>query len=581
MRRITALMTIILLICFGMSSLGFAAGSYDMPGGYVAPTIKTSENISQFIDDLNKLPPEQQQQVLNDLAAAQTADQDTIRVKSFSIEGDDPLQVDPNKVLSQYLNQRLTLTQINKLVELLTVYYHQHDYPVAVVYLPQQEIKNGNVKFALLIGKFGDITLNNSSVVSNSAVMRQTYAIKSGDYITSSALEKALLLVNDLSMTDAKAALSPGKAVGTADLKITAFPDQAAKYGGNITLDNVGSKYTGQYEAGLGLYANNLTYNGDNLGINGMFGYQPDDRAVDTWTGAVSYRIPTAFLNGDLSASVSYVNYFLGGEFANLQDKGSSTIESLNWNYALQRSQLQNQNLQVRVNVKQLSDTQGAANSSTNSNVLEGALTYAGNIINRGYFTSLTTYNIGVTGGAWWTGGATNYVAQQNSSPGFVLASADLFHKVYFSDSWSADIDVSGQAAPVNLNPTDMFTLGGYTGVKAFAQGFAAGDTGALGKFNLRYNIPKPQLSWWPELQLIGFADAGTVQISANQIPGQQINTQAIGDYGLGLAVYSGINLNLEVDYARKMFYWDNANGPDNDQGEGNNNFLVHMNYSF
>jgi hypothetical protein len=29
------------------------------------------------------------------------------------------------------------------------------------------------------------------------------------------------------------------------------------------------------------------------------------------------------------------------------------------------------------------------------------------------------------------------------------------------------------------------------------------------------------------------------------------------------------------------MFYWDNVNGADNDQGEGNNNFLIHLNYSF
>ena len=79
----------------------------------------------------------------------------------------------------------------------------------------------------------------------------------------------------------------------------------------------------------------------------------------------------------------------------------------------------------------------------------------------------------------------------------------------------------------------------------------------------------------------MGFVDAGTVQISRSPIPGVSVNNQAIGDYGLGISLYSDIRLSLEVDYAWKMFYWDNNHGASNDQGEGNNNFLIHAAYSF
>jgi len=378
-------------------------------------------------------------------------------------------------------------------------------------------------------------------------------------------------------MADAKAEMAPGKAVGTADLKINVFPDNSQKYGGNATLDNVGSQYTGMYEAGLGLYGNNLTGNADNLAINGQFGYQPNDNAVDTWNGSASYRMPTAFLNGDLGVSVSYVNYYLGGQFSGLNAQGTSVIESANWNYALKRSQLENQNLQVRLNVKQLNNTQSGA-AANNSDVVEASLTYGGDAINRAWYTGLTTYNIGVTGGNWQTGA--NSIAQQNPSSAFAFVSGEVYHKAYLSQQWSVDIDATGQLATCNLNPTDLFSLGGYNGVKAFAQGFAAGSQGLLGKLNVRYNIPwKPAMSWWPEWQLLGFVDAGTVQI--NRSPIATINNQGIGDYGVGLSLYSDLRLNLEVDYAWKMFYWGNVNGPSGDSGEGNDNFLVHLNYSF
>ena len=582
-KTLTSVITTVLILTMCLSGLVLASGTNEIPGGYVAPPTKPSESVGAFMRSLSGMTDAEIQQALDKLATTDTNPQGTIKVSSFSIDGDDPLAVDPNVVLAQYLNQQLNMDQLNKLIELMTNYYRQHDYPVAVVYMPQQEIKNGKVKLALLIGKYGAITLMNSSVVADTAIFRQAYAIKSGDYITTSGLEKALLLVNDLSMADAKAEMAPGKAVGTADLKISVSPDNSQKYGGNVSLDNVGSQYTGMYEASLGLYGNNMTGNADNLAINGQFGYQPNDNAVNTWNGSASYRMPTAFLNGDAGASVSYVNYYLGGAYRNLQAQGTSVIESVNWNYALKRSQLENQNLQVRINVKQLNDTQGAiTNSSTNSNVVEASLSYGGDTISRNWYTGVTTYNIGVTGGNWQTGGATNYLAQQNSSSAFAFLSGEVYHKAYLSEQWSADIDVTGQLASCNLNPTDMFSLGGYNGVKAYAQGFAAGSQGALGKLNVRYNIPwKPELSWWPEWQLLGFVDAGTVQISRSPVPGVGINNQGIGDYGLGISLYSDLRLNLEVDYAWKMFYWDNNNGTSNDQGEGNDNFLIHLNYSF
>ena len=582
-QRITAVVATIMIVALSFGSISFASGTNEIPGGYVAPPTKPSDGVGAFIRSLSGMTDAEIQQALDALAVPDANAQNTVKVSSFTIAGDDPLAVDPNIVLAQYLNKPLSMDQLNKLVELMTNYYRQHDYPVAVVYMPQQEIANGKVKFALLIGKYGAITLNNSTVVADTAVLRQAYAVKSGDYITTSGLEKALLLVNDMAMANAKAEMSPGKEVGTADLKISVFPDESRKYGGNVSLDNVGSQYTGMYEAGLGLYTNNLTANADNFAVNGQLGYHPNDNAVNTWNGAASYRMPTAFLNGDFGVSVSYVNYYLGGTYWNLQAQGSSVIESLNWNYALKRSQLENQNLQVRFNVKQFNDTQGAiTNSSTNSNVLEASVSLGGDSISRNWYTGLTTYNIGVTGGSWQTGGATNYLAQQNSSPAFALVSGEVYHKAYLSEQWSADVDFTGQLASCNLNPTDLFSLGGYNGVKAYAQGFAAGSQGLLGKLNVRYNIPwKPALSWWPEWQVLGFVDAGTVQIVRNAIPGVSINNQAIGDYGVGISMYSDIRLSLEVDYAWKMFYWDNNHGTTNDQGEGNNNFLVHVAYSF
>ena len=72
---------------------------------------------------------------------------------------------------------------------------------------------------------------------------------------------------------------------------------------------------------------------------------------------------------------------------------------------------------------------------------------------------------------------------------------------------------VSGQWASKNLDVSEKMGLGGVGGVRAYPGGEAYGDQGYVVNLELRHALPAPG-AWAGQLQLVGFADSGTVTLN-------------------------------------------------------------------
>jgi hemolysin activation/secretion protein len=93
---------------------------------------------------------------------------------------------------------------------------------------------------------------------------------------------------------------------------------------------------------------------------------------------------------------------------------------------------------------------------------------------------------------------------------------------------WSLALSLSGQLADKNLASAEKFSLGGSSGVRAYAQGEGSGDAGWLASVALRWQLA-------PGWQLQTFYDAGTVKVNQQPWSSASSNREHLAGAGPGV----------------------------------------------
>jgi hemolysin activation/secretion protein len=113
--------------------------------------------------------------------------------------------------------------------------------------------------------------------------------------------------------------------------------------------------------------------------------------------------------------------------------------------------------------------------------------------------------------------------------------------------SWSLYAALSGQTAGKNLDVSEKMELGGVNAVRAYPEGEAYGDQGAVANVEGRFDLPRWDLVAG-QPQLVGFVDAGrNFANHRNWTP--YADRRTLGGAGLGL------NLAADGNYAFKLFW--------------------------
>ena len=64
------------------------------------------------------------------------------------------------EIAQPYVKKTVTLNNLNEMTKKMSLYLRNHEYPAAVVYIPEQEITFSTVKIAILPGRYGNISIN-------------------------------------------------------------------------------------------------------------------------------------------------------------------------------------------------------------------------------------------------------------------------------------------------------------------------------------------------------------------------------------------------------------------------------------
>jgi len=440
------------------------------------------------------------------------------------------------------LGQELTFTEVEELARRVTKYFHDRGYIVANAFIPTQDIKEGVVEIAVVVGKYGKIDIYNHSQLSTKRISSLLKGIKPGKYIRQDKLERTLLLLNDTSGVRVKGTLVKGKESGTSDLIIDA--SDTTRLTGQLSVDNYGNHFTGQTRKNLNVVIHNPSGIGDEAILGGTY------TGSGMNNGNLSYQFPVGSQGAQVGASYSRTHYLLGGTYASLNANGVAKMTSFFATYPLVRSYDYNLYGRIGFDGKRLEDRQDSVavpsvskkranlwslgiNGDKRDSKGDGSTSFA---------LSYYTGHLGIDSqDAYITDQSTSHTSGSYNKTTLSLSRVKMLNQ-----RLSYYLFFTGQLASKNLDSSEKLSLGGANGIRAYPQGEASGDAGYILTGELRWNMPTPKF------QLAVFVDNGRVTLNKNPWDAS-INKRILTGAGIGLIWNKPNDYSVRLDYARKV----------------------------
>ncbi len=472
------------------------------------------------------LPEVIQLQLGDDNALPAQGDQTVIAVKSITLTGNQEVPtINLRPMVESMEESDRTLGQLKAAARRITAYYRREGFPVARAYIPQQDVSNGVITIAIIEGRISSHRINNTSLLPDAMANAYIGQIKDGDVVRSAQIDRGILLLQDTpGVGSSRATLQPGASPGTSELLIEVNPSQP--YNARLSLDNYGSRYTGEYRVGGDFALASPLGRGDQLSFSGL------TSGSGLSFGRVAYQIPVGSDGLRVGAAYFDTRYKLGKEFASLQANGTARSTSIFAAYPFVRSQLRNLNGTISYEDKYLNDRVDSTATQTGKKLNVTSLGLSGNAQDSLWGGGITGFDVTLVLGRLAIQSLSaltidNTSARTNGSYHRLAYSINRLQRLDNNTQLAASF--SGQLAGKNLDSSEKFSLGGLSGVRAQPQGEAGGDEGYKGTIELRR-------SFNPDLQGIVFYDFGTIT-SVNKTPFgvAAANTRHLSGAGFGL----------------------------------------------
>lgn len=437
---------------------------------------------------------------------------------------------DIDKATASFIGRELDAGGLDALAQAVSQAYLRKGY-FARVSLPQQDLTEGTVQLVVAEGRFGKLVVESRAHRADPDQVASVIGARlaEGEFYSLDALERGLLLANDLPGVSADGVLRGGTLPGTSDLAVVV--SDRPLLGGSARIDNGGSASTGRGRAVAEAVIDNATGRSDRLSMTGAY-------SAGMQYGEAGWTIPVGYDGLQAGISASYLKYEVGGAFADLEAIGHAATGTVRIAYPLIRTSRQSHWMRAEFDHAAYADDvlgQPAHRKRVDavSLVLEGTLADAAG--NNRYSLVLRAGGLDLS---HMPDDAALDDVTANREGGFARVTASLEHTQRVTDQAFLRLAVSGQWAPHNLDTSEQFALGGPGGVRAYPVGEGLGDRGALANVELYLPVKKglPQGS-----RVYLFADAGLIARHAQTWQGWAEagvqNHYALFGAGAGLAV--------------------------------------------
>lgn len=429
---------------------------------------------------------------------------------------------------------------IQRALEALEAAYRARGYAAVSVQLPEQEVTAGEVRFRVVEGRVGQVTVEGNRHFSTPNVLAALSALVAGEVPNARAISESIQLANENPARQVDVVLSVGEKEGELDVRVNVTDERPWR--GFLSYDNTGNAATGQHRLGVALQHANL-FDRDHVATLAYTGApnKPEGAKVDIWS--LGYRIP--FYRWGDSLDLLYARSTVGtpsnspalGGTIGIVGRGS--VGAVRWNHLFPRDGESSSRLVLALDYRDMKSGCVDATGTSLSGVAgcvdylvqPASVTYAARLDQP---SRVLGYSLGMAVNTAASSAESYDLASSSRraprSFAVLRGSANLV-QVLPAD-WQVRANAQVQATGHALVPTEQIGLAGSTAVRGFTERAYAADRGHVAQFELHTPDLAAWANWPGSLRLLGFHDvAGGSNL--NQ-PFDQVSNFGLASSGVG-----------------------------------------------
>lgn len=416
-------------------------------------------------------------------------------------------------VFADSLGQTISLADLYAIANKLTLKYRNDGYILTQVIVPPQEIDGGVAQLQVVEGYVDQITISRadpSSPINMDNVRSYAAQINvDGGPLNARALERELLLINDLPGVSARSVLSPSATkTGAADLTIILDHDPVD---GLVSLDNYGSRYLGPLQVGSAISLNSLL--GQNESITAQAVVAPEDW-YELAYGALGYAQPIGPYGTKVHFNANVTDTDPGFDLAQFDVKGRSYLLNVGATHPFIRSRTTN--LTGRLNfdwrrVKSENNVEATRRDRLSVVRLGGRYEFIDTLVG----PAANTIDLELSKGLNVFGASDEGDANMSRAAGDPQATkleAEIQRLQRITKSVNLLLSARGQLASNALLSSEEFSVGGINSGRGYDPSEVVGDHGVSARAELQWKDPLTVDQKFVEsYQVYGFYDVGRV----------------------------------------------------------------------
>jgi hemolysin activation/secretion protein len=452
---------------------------------------------------------------------------------------------DLTPLTANLIGKKISLAQVFALRDALTAKYRRDGYILSQVIVPPQKVTDGVVHMQAVEGYVSNVNVQGDAHDSRGLIADMAERIKAARPLTAKALERYVLLMQDLPGLSVRTVLRPaGNLPGAADLDLVVTHKTVTGY---ASVDNRGSKAIGPLQGQVG------------INLNSLFG-RNDRTALQFATVSPVDELQYAAIQHDeilspdgtrLSLAATYSHSRPRGALVNLNPLGNSLSLRAGVDYPVIRSRART--LRVGAAFAALDsrvDLLGTKFSEDKVRYLSFTANYdvADTLLgdSRPASTLISTelsQGLDILG-ATQTGSLN--LSRANGHSNFTRLYTELNRTQTIAGRFGLALSAAAQAATTLLLSAQRFGLGGSRIGRGYEPSEILGDNGLAASIEARYNLPAGDTIFInPQLYL--FYDIGKVW-NINPAVGEP-SSQSLASAGPGMRfdLFRNVSANIEV----------------------------------
>lgn len=390
-----------------------------------------------------------------------------------------------NQIAKPYQGTCMDTRAIETLMSQVTATYLNKGYATARVYLPEQDLKQGQLLLQAEEGVLTDVALTERA--QGTVNLETALGDVKGKPLNLRDLEQAIDQVNRLQSNNLTMNIVPGKNPGES---VVVFDNEVSKrWSAYLTYDNKGQPSTGVNQAALGASLDNPFGLNDLISISYNRSVPFKNNRTDSMSTSLMYVVPFAGYNTlNLSASQSEYDTTIETDFNKLLSEGKTVTLSSRIDSTLYRGLTRQLKMNLGLTSK---DTESFLEgvklgvSSRKLSVADLGLSYSDLML-----SGLVNVNVGYSKGL----SIFNALEDENNLP--VDAPKAQFDKMtyginymkgfnWLGQNFTFNSNFSGQQAFDTLYGSEQYSIGSLYSVRGFNQNTLSGDHGYAFKNDL------------------------------------------------------------------------------------------------